>query len=149
MDLNMCGIEKRLSQLELWWDDRRWDIEDMWARKMLKHSGFSNFDLILVYASMTYLVEKLILKGSEGKLGLKVFLVKKEFLVGKYYHVADLLVALKEYFGVDICPTFVGHGGYHPSLFEVGVIFNKDYTQMIPHPMVTKVPNGQFLLRHI
>lgn len=55
----------------------------------------------------------------------------------------------REFLTVDAYPTFVGHGGYHPALFEVGVLAKKDCSARIFHPMSTKVPQGKFLMRRI
>ena len=72
--------------------------------------------------------------------------MEEGFVVGKYYEVAKLLVSLKKFFGVDVFPTFIGHGGHRPSLYEVGVLFTKDCTQMIHHPRVGEVSQEKFLM---
>lgn len=159
VDLKTHGIDK--SELEkIWFDESRKTkkTEAMWARGLLKHSRFSLDDVIVDYASTTYELAKPILEGRQvelesgelrHELGLGEFLLQEEFQVGEYYDVADLLVSLKRFFGVDVLPTFIGHGGYHPSLFEVGVLTTKDGSTRIDHPMVSKVPQGKFLMRHL
>lgn len=138
---------------DLWWDERRKPeaTDAMWQHGLLKHFRFSHDDYISDYASKTYELARPILRGSDGQPGLGEFLLSEGFRVGEYHEVTDLLLALKQFFGgLDAaCPTFIGHGGYHPALFEVGVLATKDSTQKISHPMLTKVPRGKFLMRHL
>ncbi|KAL6521343.1 hypothetical protein OROGR_017912 [Orobanche gracilis] len=115
----------------------------MWGHGLLKHFQFSNGDYIRDYASKTCDLAHPILKGSEGGLGLGEFLAEEGFVVGEYHEVKKLLVSLKKFFKVDVCPTFVCHGAYHPSLFEVGVLATKDCSQRIPHLMVSKFPQRE------
>ncbi|KAL6521344.1 hypothetical protein OROGR_017913 [Orobanche gracilis] len=135
---------------ELWYNERKNTkaTEAMWGRGLLKNFQFSNGDYIRDYASKTYDLAHSILKGSEGGLGLGEFLAEEGFVVGKYYKVKKLLVSLK-FFKVDACPTFIGHGAYHPSPFEVGVLATKDFSQRIPHLMVSEVPQEKFIMRHL
>lgn len=131
------------------WSRKREKTEALWAHSLLKHADFSIGDCISAYASTTYKLAKPILESEKHHPGLGEFLLQEGFEVGKYYDVADLLVSLKRFFGVDVLPTFIRQGGIHPSLFEVGVLTTKDGTKRIDHPMVSKVPPGKFLMRHL
>ncbi|WOG81364.1 hypothetical protein DCAR_0100510 [Daucus carota subsp. sativus] len=62
------------------------------------------------------------------------FWKKNGFEVGKYHQVEDLHLVLKEYFGVDVYPTFVAQGT-HPFLHEVGVLYSKDSREKLDHPI--------------
>ncbi|KAL6542792.1 hypothetical protein OROHE_010312 [Orobanche hederae] len=149
-DLKEHGIHKD-ELAELWFDERRTKEATyaMWEHGLLKHFRFSHDDYIPHYASKIYEIARPILKGIEGKPALGKFLLDEGFNVGAYHDVEKLLVSLKEFFGVDAYPTFIGHGGYHPALFEVGVLATKDCDRRIHHPMVAKVPKGKFLMRHL
>lgn len=120
---------------------------DFWATALLKHSRFSLDEAIDNYASKTYDLAYPIINGTEHQPGLGEFLETKKFYTGKYHKVANLMPALKDFFGVDVYPTFVGHAGYHPSLLEVGVLTNKECNTKIHHPMSTTIPPGEFLMR--
>lgn len=146
LDLKTCGIEET-EMKELWYSDSG-NTENMWGHGLVKHSrfSFSPGDLIYDYASKIFYMAKPILKGSEGCPGLGEFLMQEGFVVGQYHDVADLMVSLKKFFGVDVYPTFIGHGGYHPSLFEIGLLATRDCARRLPHPMSSKVPKGKFLM---
>ncbi|KAK1390849.1 hypothetical protein POM88_019027 [Heracleum sosnowskyi] len=153
-EINKADLEK------LWFEESRTTekTEAMWCQSLVKHYQFSLYDLLLEYASTTYKLAKPVLEGTEvelesgeleHQLGLGEFLLKEGFVVGKYHDVKKLMESLKRFFGVDVFPTFVGHGAYHPSLFEVGVLTTKDGAKRIDHPMASKVPEGLFLMREL
>lgn len=145
MDLH-CITDDELQQL--WWPELG-DPQDFWATSLLKHSWFSLDEAITDYVSKTFELASPMINGTDDQPGLGEFLEMRGFTTGKYHDVAHLLPALKDFFTVDAYPTFVGHGGYHPALAEVGVLTVKDCSAKIFHPMSTTVPQGKFLMRRL
>lgn len=137
-DISKSNLEK------IWWHDGRTPTEEFWYNGMIKHYRFATEGTIPDYASLTYKLADPILNGSES---LKDFL-RKRFKVCKYHKVEVLMASLKEFFGVDVYPTFVRHG-HHPSLFEIGILYTKDGSKRINHPLVNNVPTGKFLMKYI
>ncbi|KAL6568726.1 hypothetical protein OROHE_004410 [Orobanche hederae] len=131
IDMERHGISEAELQ-QLWWPEIG-DMKDFWATSMLKHSWFFLDENITDYASKTFKLADPIINGTNNKPGLGEFLEMRNLCTGKYHEVTHLLGALKEFFTVDGYPNFVGHGGYHPSLFEVGVIATKDCSARISH----------------
>ena len=100
------------------------------------------------YASKIYEFGETVVTGNAEEYSLGEFLEEKGFDVGKYHQVEDLHLVLKEYFEVDVYPTFVAQGT-HPFLHEIGVLYSKDSGEKIDHPMAKLVPGGSFLMRRI
>ncbi|KAL6528847.1 hypothetical protein OROMI_029023 [Orobanche minor] len=137
------------SQLEELWYEETGNTNFMWGHGSLKHSNFSLDEGIPNYGYTLYSIALPILQGTNGQPGLGDFLAKEGFKAGRYYDVADLLVSLKKFFGVEAYPTFFKHGGYHPSLFEIALLLSKDGTKRLDHPMAAKARKGKFLMRRI
>ncbi|KAL6548244.1 hypothetical protein OROGR_008665 [Orobanche gracilis] len=137
------------SELEELWYEETGNTNFMWGHGSLKHSNFSLDEGIPNYGYTLYSIAQSILQGTNGQPGLGDFLANEGFKAGRYYDVADLLVSLKKFFGVEAYPTFFKHGGYHPSLFEIALLLSKDGTKRLDHPMAAKAPKGKFLMRKI
>lgn len=144
-DMGRKGISE--GDLEkFWWHDGRTPAQDFWFAGMVKHNRLSTIDSISDYASTTYKLVDPILNSGENYPGLADFLYLEELYIGKYHTVKKHMAVLKEFFGVDVYPTFVGQGR-HLVLFEIGVLYRDG--KMIDHPLAHTVPCGQFLMRHI
>lgn len=131
---------------KIWWDDGG-DEMSFWSYNLVKHSWLSETEKMPDFASTTASLGMEVLNGSEEK-DLRSFL-QKRFAVGKYHKVADLQVALKEYFKADVYPTFIGVAKHHPCLYEIGVMHDKTTKKVVDHPMAKYVPQGKFLMRDI
>ncbi|KAL6512305.1 hypothetical protein OROHE_019947 [Orobanche hederae] len=98
------------SELEELWYEETGNTNFMWGHESLKHSNFSLDEGIPNYGYTLYSIAEPILQGTNGQPGLGDFLAKEGFKAGRYYDVADLLVSLKKFFGVEGYPTFFKHG---------------------------------------
>ena len=137
----------------IWYGDGKRNVKEFWAKRFLKHGSFStslNIDgeVMVDYASKIYEFGETVVTGNAEEYCLGEFLEKNGFQVGKYHQVEDLHPVLKEYFEVDVYPTFVAQGT-HPFLHEVGVLYSKDKGEKLNHPMAKLVPKGSFLMRRI
>ncbi|KAL6528574.1 hypothetical protein OROMI_029219 [Orobanche minor] len=128
---------------KIWWDDGG-DEMSFWCYSLVKHSCLSKTESIPDFASTTASLGMQVLQEKDLR-----FFLQKKFAVGKYHKVADLQVALKEYFKADVYPTFIGLANHHPCLYEIGVMHDKTTKKVVDHPMAKYVPQGMFLMRDI
>ncbi|WOG81362.1 hypothetical protein DCAR_0100508 [Daucus carota subsp. sativus] len=151
-DLKYTALDERDLKV-IWYGDGKRNVKEFWAKRFLKHGSFStslNIDgeVMVDYASKIYEFGETVVTGNAEEYSLGEFLEEKGFDVGKYHQVEDLHLVLKEYFEVDVYPTFVAQGT-HPFLHEIGVLYSKDSGEKIDHPMAKLVPGGSFLMRRI